>query len=165
MDDMHASARWGWVFVLMGLSCAGDAASNDGPAGGTAGGVANESPSTRDQAATTDAGSCGWPSNLADLGSASREVCRATRAFLQCEIAGGGGLICASDDFTRCAHPVGTAGAPANCDSTCEADEYVALCGGIGAGSVPEPPVGCRRGSLIIPGGIAIHCCPCDAPG
>lgn len=106
------------------------------------------------------AGECHWPSSLDALGSNTREVCRAARAFLSCETAGGG-VACPSDDFSTCETTAEIESSLRNCKSNCEVDEYVALCGGVGPGPIPEPPAGCRRHSLANPAGVILYCCPC----
>jgi hypothetical protein len=102
---------------------------------------------------------CSWPSSLAALDANTRDVCRAARAFLSCDT-NGGGVECASDDFSTCAAGAAVESPLKNCRSNCEATEYVALCGGIGPGPVPEPPMGCRFEGAN-PGGVAYYCCRC----
>jgi hypothetical protein len=76
----------------------------------------------------------------------------------------GGGFTCPSDDFSVCvdaAADVATAARANNCKSNCGTDEYVAICGGVGPGPVPDPPPTCRFDSAN-PGGSATYCCPCE---
>lgn len=107
-----------------------------------------------------DVSACGWPSTLGTLGSAGRDVCRAARAFLSCET-DGGGVACASEDFVTCSDA--KIDAPLrNCKNDCKEDEYVALCGGVGPGPVPEPPAGCHATAFANPAGTVTYCCPCE---
>lgn len=106
-------------------------------------------------------GECSWPANLASLGSSAREVCSATRAYLSCSTQGGGGLWCPSNDSSSCADPTLADQHVKDCESRCKADEYVAICGGVGPGAVPEPPSGCRFDTAN-PGGSVTYCCPCE---
>ena len=43
-------------------------------------------------------------------------------------------------DFTTCINAAEIESPVKNCTSNCKDDEYVAFCGGIGPGSVPERP-------------------------
>jgi hypothetical protein len=65
-------------------------------------------------------------------------------------------MMCVSDNATYC--PQG--GEPGPCENRCHPDEYVASCGGVGPGPIPDPPAGCRSIGAI-PAGITYHCCPC----
>ena len=98
------------------------------------------------------------PENCVDNASDISE-CRVARTILSCELAGGGGAVCLSDD------PEGTCeGADADtCEPKCEAQELGVVCGRIGPSmSQTEPPAGCRM-VLQTPGGTASYCCPCSA--
>jgi hypothetical protein len=79
---------------------------------------------------------------------------------LSCDTANGG-LGCPSADFIGCIDPSAVESPSMNCTSNCAVNEYVAICGGIGPGRVPEPPASCRFDSAN-PGGFAMYCCPCE---
>jgi hypothetical protein len=110
---------------------------------------------------TAPASECHWPSDLAPLGTQTRDTCIAARAYLSCSF-GGGGVLCPSNDAVSCADPVDPQFQVTTCTNTCGAHEYVAICGGIGPGAVPEPPAGCHAGSGN-PGGSVMYCCPCES--
>lgn len=155
----------GWVcaMFIVGLSCASDAGSKAAHETGAAGAVANDDARTgmRGQADDTmpQTEDCHWPSELAAADSKTRDVCSAARAYLSCET-DGHGVVCPSTDGKSCANP--EIDSPlTNCKNNCEPNEYVAVCGGVGPGPVPEPPAGCRLNSAN-PGGYAIYCCSCE---
>lgn len=136
------------------LACAGDGESHTaGAAGAVASGTAAEH-------AGEAASACDWPSSLAPLSSTTREVCKAARAFLSC-VTNNGGADCVSDDFTTCINAEEIESPVKSCTSDCKENEYVALCGGIGPGPVPEPPDGCHQLDLVNPGGVVMYCCSC----
>jgi hypothetical protein len=103
---------------------------------------------------------CSWPSELAPRNSTTRDVCHAARALVSCQTPSGAGEICLSDDATACDGPNPFAGTMLTCHDQCAAHEYVAACGGVGPGPVPDAPAGCTF-SGANPGGIAYYCCPC----
>lgn len=103
-------------------------------------------------------GECQWPSELAPLGTQMRDVCVATRAYLSCKAAGAG-VECASADAVTCVDE--SEFKVISCTNRCAADEYAAICGGVGPGNVPDPPDGCRL-VLANPGGSVAYCCPCQ---
>ena len=139
------------MVTLIASSCADEHSEMD--ADGAAGGASSN------RSTAESAGMCEWPSDLAAIGSNKRDVCYAARAYLRCDLAGGGGAACPSDNFETCADDeLGTS--VSNCKSRCKTDEYVAICGGVGPGNVPAPPDGCRFDSAN-PGGSATYCCPC----
>jgi hypothetical protein len=98
--------------------------------------------------------SCSWPASL-DGDPASRTTCHASRAFVKCTDAFGGGSLCTTDGTLQC-----EAANTDQCQDICAAHEYVAACGGVGPGEVPDPPAGCRSAEGG-PAGIAYYCCPC----
>jgi hypothetical protein len=109
---------------------------------------------------TEDAGgpwpACKWPATLGAPDASARTTCDAARTLLSCTIAGGGSAGCISNDPTTCAGVPGVQ----NCTPQCGVHEYVAACGGVGPGPVPDPPTGCRAMGAV-PAGIAYYCCPC----
>ena len=153
------------VMIWAGVSCAGEQASPDREAmGANAAGVSNQrdgAGSFADHSAATEPiGACHWPSRLAAVGSTTREVCSAARAFLSCDVSGGS-VACPSDDLRNCVNAAEVESPMKNCTSHCEVDEYAAFCGGVGPGRVPEPPAGCRF-KFANPAGVAVYCCPCE---
>ena len=113
---------------------------------------------------------CSWPSELASSDSTSRDVCHAARAWVSCQLPGGGSQGCLSNDPTRCpsvpglgAQPRsdGVSNDPLACRDQCATDQYAVACGGVGPGAVPEPPEGCTFAGAV-PAGIAYYCCPCQ---
>jgi len=102
--------------------------------------------------------SCTWPAELVDVDESTREVCSAGRTLLSCEMIQGT-HICVSDNPISCPESSSLPG-PSSCTNLCEPDEYVATCGGVGPGAVPDPPEGCRT-TFTNPGGVSQHCCPC----
>ena len=109
--------------------------------------------------ASGSAAACAWPEVLVPSTSTSRDACHAVRALLSCEQPGGATLSCVSDDRNACADPRVASDSVA-CTNRCDDDEYVASCGGIGPGPIPEPPEGCHD-MAANPGGIVHYCCPC----
>jgi hypothetical protein len=104
---------------------------------------------------------CGWQSGLDAVG------CTAKRAYVECTYPSGASCAGLSDDPTT-----NTACGPTDpscpscvvdggpiCQNQCTAAEYGVACGSPGAPFVGEP-VGCRL-SLVTPGGVVFHCCPC----
>jgi hypothetical protein len=110
--------------------------------------------------AATELPACTWPANLGRVDASARDVCDAARALLNCGPPTGTQEICMSDNATRCPLPDPAGGPYLPCESQCGANEYVAECGGVGPGSIPDPPAGCRP-ALGVPAGIAFYCCPC----
>ncbi len=102
--------------------------------------------------------SCAWPEELGEAGEPSRAVCSAGRVLLSCEM-GGVTFGCVSDNAVSCPDD-SSVPAAASCTSLCEPDEYVAICGGVGPGAIPDPPEGCST-TFANPGGVSQHCCPC----
>jgi hypothetical protein len=98
--------------------------------------------------------SCTWPSML-DGDASSRATCHAARAYVSCSEPGGVTEQCVSDGDKSC--PSSGSG---SCTFKCADTEYVAVCGGIGPGPVPDPPGGCKF-SGANPGGVSYYCCPC----
>lgn len=108
---------------------------------------------------------CKWPAiyEPADASAAGR--CTAGRTSLQCKGSAGGGLICQSDNSTRC-----LTGGPktdetySDCQNQCEPAEYAVWCNlnplvDAASGTASGPPSGCRdRASTP---GVEIYCCPC----
>ena len=64
----------------------------------------------------------------------------------------------ARDDFSTCATTAEIQVPLKNCESVGEADEYGALCGGVGPGLTTERPTGCRGHNFANPGGLVIYC-------
>lgn len=147
-DGAAVAATGGKAAAAAGGS-AGAGGKNDKPTdGGAAGGSGN---------AAAGLPACTWPSEL-DGDASSRATCHAARALVTCTIPGGGtGTMCTTDGTLACE---GTNLGP--CSDKCNADEYVASCGGPGPGAVPDAPAGCRF-SGAVPAGIAFYCCPCGA--
>jgi hypothetical protein len=99
---------------------------------------------------------CSWPAEL-DGDPTSREHCHAVRRSLECTNTNGIGESCTPDSgVTNCGDPAAT------CRDHCALDEYVASCGSVGPGPVPDPPSGCKFAGAI-PAGIAFYCCPCGS--
>jgi hypothetical protein len=99
---------------------------------------------------------CNWPSSL-DGDASSRSACHAGRALVQCELEGGITEMCVSEAPTRCPD---SSSPPSGCQDRCQLDEYVAECGGVGPGPIPDPPPGCRSLGAV-PAGIVYYCCSC----
>jgi hypothetical protein len=104
--------------------------------------------------------SCRWPAALdPDASGSTRDHCVATRTLLSCALSGGVTEECWTNDPTRC--DGGDIGA-AECHAECAQDEYLARCGGVGPGPIPDPPASCHFLDAS-PAGIAFYCCPCGA--
>lgn len=102
---------------------------------------------------------CAWPAELGEAGELSREVCSAGRVLLSCELGEINYGWCISDNAVSCPDD-SIVPATASCTSVCEPDEYVAQCGDVGPGAVPDPPEGCSV-TIADPSGVSEHCCPC----
>ena len=99
---------------------------------------------------------CTWPSEL-DGDASSRAFCHAARVYLSCDLPGGVTELCTTDGVMHC-----TDSGTSPCHPKCASNEYVASCGGVGPGPVPDPPSGCRSMGAN-PGGTAYYCCPCGS--
>jgi hypothetical protein len=126
--------------ALVALACSGTSASDVHGA-------------TKGTASTSALPACSWPATL-DGDRSSRDQCHASRRYLSCSNPDGSGELCTTDGGASCM------GSAASCDDRCAANEYVAVCGGVGPGNVPDPPAGCK-GMGAVPAGIAFYCCPC----
>jgi hypothetical protein len=105
--------------------------------------------------------SCSWPASLdPDSSGSARDHCVATRTRLSCALPDGATESCPTNDPTRCGGA--NAPPPEACHAECARDEFAATCGGVGPGSIPVPPAGCRQ-SGTVPGGLVLYCCPCGA--
>ena len=104
-------------------------------------------------------GECSWPAALLALDDTSREACRAARSAVTCRQEDGSGATCLLDAQGEGCSQVTSD--PEECESLCDPGEYVAACGGVGPGAVPEPPAGCRFAAAL-PAGVALHCCACE---
>jgi len=103
--------------------------------------------------------SCSWPASLdPDSSGSSREHCVAKRTQLSCELARGVTQLCTTNDPLRCEGA--DAPPPEACEALCGPGEFSATCGGVGPGAIPDPPAGCRYGS-VVPAGFVYYCCPC----
>lgn len=102
-------------------------------------------------------GACAFAPGLAPADASTRDVCVAARTWLSCDSNGGATELCLSEDASHC--PGNDPGA--NCRNACKPSEYVAACGGVGPGPVPDPPAGCRAVGAV-PAGVAFYCCPCN---
>jgi hypothetical protein len=103
--------------------------------------------------------SCSWPSALdPDETGSARDHCVATRTRLAGALPDGVTEICPTNNPLQCegANPP----AADACDAECAPNEFSVRCGGVGPGSVPEPPAGCHSG-VPTPAGIVFYCCPC----
>jgi hypothetical protein len=101
---------------------------------------------------TTHGPACTWPSAL---DGSSRDFCHANRTLLACMFSGGASGSCVTDGLALCEGAT-------SCESRCQPNEYVANCGGVGPGPVPDPPAGCRSAGAI-PAGVAYYCCACGS--
>ena len=145
-----------WLLLTQVLACAAEHA-EPGDSHDRAGAAPVEQRAGAGGSAS--AGECRWPSSLAALGTQTRDVCVATRAFLSCNAGGGGGVECASVDAVMCVdEPESNV---VSCTNRCAADEYAAICGGVGPGPVPDPPDGCHS-VFVSPAGSEAYCCPCQ---
>jgi hypothetical protein len=126
---------------------AGEASSNSAANG--------SSTSSMSAAASSPAASCAWPASLNN----ARTTCDAARALIACTYPSGAGCGCTTDGALECSGCGPSTGA--TCQDQCAASEYVASCGGVGPGAVPQPPANCRFASAV-PAGIAYYCCPCQ---
>jgi hypothetical protein len=99
---------------------------------------------------------CTWSPEL-DGDASSRATCHAARALIACNLPGDVYESCETDGTPHCSD---SGNAP--CNDLCGASEYVASCGGVGPGPIPNPPAGCRSMGAN-PAGIADYCCPCGS--
>jgi hypothetical protein len=149
-----------WVAGHGLFPCGRDAGASD--AGGDVTGSADSSSSNNagnDAGASWDATSwanttCTWPDTLGAIDASARDTCSAARTLLSCDYETGGTVECMTNDWTCDGSVSGS------CVPRCEANEYVAACGGAGPGPIPEPPLGCRSLGAI-PAGVVFYCCPC----
>ena len=91
-----------------------------------------------------------------DAGASGRAACQMSRAYVTCMNPDGSGSSCTTDGAITCEGATGT------CQGECAATEYVAACGGVGPGPVPDPPAGCHFVAAF-PAGVAFYCCPCGS--
>ena len=133
------------------LDCSGQHTTSVSNSGGATG-------STAKSATTAKSGlpSCTWPAFL-DADPGSRDHCHAARRLLACTF-GGGGEECTTDGEATCSDSM----TGATCMDHCAPNEYVAACGGVGPGPVPDPPSGCRY-AFAEPSGVGFYCCPCGS--
>jgi membrane protease subunit (stomatin/prohibitin family) len=80
--------------------------------------------------------------------------------MLSCTLPGGVTASCWTDDPMQCqgGNPAGAVA----CHAECAKNEFLARCGGVGPGPIPDPPAGCRAQGAA-PAGIEFFCCPCGA--
>jgi hypothetical protein len=132
------------------LDCSGQHTTVVSNSGGAAENTANSTTTVKSRLPA-----CTWPASLeADPGS--RDHCHAARRSLTCTSADGAEE-CTTDGAATC--PDST---DATCKDHCAPNEYVAECGGVGPGPVPDPPSGCKY-VFAVPAGIAFYCCPCGS--
>jgi hypothetical protein len=105
---------------------------------------------------------CNWPQDLGPPNSLERVTCEAARALVSCKTKHGEGQICLSDDPTHCSGPSPFPNETLTCEDFCQPNEYVAACGGVGPGPVPDPPANCRGAAFANPAGVAYYCCTCE---
>jgi hypothetical protein len=157
------------VALVFSLGCADSSAAcptgTDCPASATntggspdAGGSATRDGGSQTPDASPTLPACSWPSDLEPADSSSRSTCHAARALVSCGTGSGASAMCLSDGAIACSGAVFSE--PLTCRDLCQPNQYVAACGGIGPGPVPDPPADCKFGSAN-PGGIAYYCCPC----
>src|SRR5438046_2566387 len=99
--------------------------------------------------AATGVTACTLPPGLTPLDAGmTRDRCTGARMLLTCHGPNGAGAGCLSNDSTQCPDLAGF-----TCQNQCGDTEYVAACGGVGPGTVPDPPAGCKFASAV-PAGI-----------